>query len=471
MNTKLMMRPHAEHNESAIGYLIRLAKANLFDSLPQFFRTLGLKKPPTAYRNQNLKTFADLTIELGVESNPTLYENMLGTFSEEAIYGSYQSFAVSKKPIICPQCIKEDGYHRKEWQYTPYSFCKKHKCSHINICGGCNRELEWNVLLLEGVCQHCYAKLWSPSEKNLPLHIRRLDSIQSNSDGFIAMLLETARKLMRPCDLMDKRISTSPIMQADWNNLYTLAGSYIASGKKVPSSLDIFSSGAEQDYMDFCRSGIASGVRQATKVLPTSSECRYLVDPASIGKLLGLTELQLSHVIAECVFPPKFKKPYCGTFLYDFREVNKRIQNLKALENEGEPISKLEDEAATFWCKKTDILDGIFKGAIGCQFANLEKPKFDELLVSVSDTHRFYLKRRSLKKEVLVNVGDAARIMGIKGKDVRKLVKANLLRNMTPNNGDYQICVDSMIDYMKSHLTEKRKIALNRGGLKIPIFD
>jgi Zn ribbon nucleic-acid-binding protein len=59
--------------------------------------------------------------------------------------------------LFCPQCLKEDKipYFRKQWRYTFYNACSKHKVFLADRCGVCYERVRLSKMRFNGSIVHC----------------------------------------------------------------------------------------------------------------------------------------------------------------------------------------------------------------------------------------------------------------------------------------------------------------------------
>lgn len=130
---KPLIHPPIIEDESPLGYLIRLAELNEYDSYSWLFN-------PKA----NIR---------GKKSSITLYEylsNTSWTKCNEDNSNLIKTNQLSKgcsmagKIRFCPLCLNESGYIREHWQYRVSVVCSKHKVWLHDHCDKCKTDIASN---------------------------------------------------------------------------------------------------------------------------------------------------------------------------------------------------------------------------------------------------------------------------------------------------------------------------------------
>lgn len=124
----LPVRPIPISGESLRGYRLRLSSANGYSS-PAWLNELDPK----------LRRISDET---------SLAAALAGLSGHSSV-GQLTAIACSarfkvRQPRICPECIKEHGYHSAVWDLVFACACPLHGIRLIDICPKCNTSLSWN---------------------------------------------------------------------------------------------------------------------------------------------------------------------------------------------------------------------------------------------------------------------------------------------------------------------------------------
>ncbi|KXI29602.1 TniQ family protein [Paraglaciecola hydrolytica] len=459
----LPQRPFIKNGENVLGYLLRLAKKNRFNSLSELIKSYSTKKVPTTYRKNSVDGVVELASKLVGRSINLEKNYLLGEYEEDPSVSAGKRFSLSRKPCICTECVKEDGVIYANWQYTPNSYCTKHKMAHINVCQTCSRELQWNTDLLDLVCQHCGSKLCGKTIDTEPHHIRKLRTLQGQKKWvYTSKLFDYAVALIRPFDLIDKRVTESPIMLRNWNELYSMASQMIELGENVPSAYSLFNQlFYEYPFDDFAQSPLAAGMKQVLKRHPTNDECRLFVDAAALKKWLGLSEFQVQSCIELKFTKVTFKKPYCGTFIYDFSDWQRLLQRVRTLDEVGTPIQQVAEEAPIFWNYPEEIVIGVLRSRIPVRFKNPNMPNFSEAFVDRKTAHYYLRKQRGMKFDQVLSQYNASKLLGVGPQIIRKFIKDGKLSVMVPNNKVPMICIDSLNKLIDNESFPTRDKVLN----------
>ena len=154
-NSKLLIRPKPFDGESIIGYMLRLAEANGYETfswiLQLFKLSTSINKNKYVYGVSDLKIAAEM-INVEEDLLKNLAYKPVNISSYRTLIGTYEGFGQIipiflmriKNPKICPKCLTETSYCRKVWDLTIITACPKHRCLLIDKCPECNNKLKWN---------------------------------------------------------------------------------------------------------------------------------------------------------------------------------------------------------------------------------------------------------------------------------------------------------------------------------------
>lgn len=130
MMIKPLVHPKSIHDESPIGYLVRLAEENaydgyswLFDNQSERYKTIKLADFDGFLRNQ---------LWCGYKDN--LYRKELLSLSDKHLS--------LMKIRFCPLCLQENNYWKVEWHQRIYVACPDHKVWMIEDCPNCGKPFE-----------------------------------------------------------------------------------------------------------------------------------------------------------------------------------------------------------------------------------------------------------------------------------------------------------------------------------------
>lgn len=448
---KLPIRPFMNRDENVLGYILRLANENFFDSLIECVKAYSSLSLSSRYSAKSLHSYIQFA-ELLTGRALSVHEiTLAGEFSSDPAVVDAKRFAISRKPCICPSCIEEEGYIKSRWQYTVYSHCDKHQCELINVCPDCNRELVWNTALLKLCCQRCGAHLKSEKKEKQPLHIQKLNELtDSEKWKYASLLRQHATAFMRPFDMMDKRICEVPIMIRNWNELYSTIAEHIENKRDKPSPYLLLSNDKHDfGYKEYIQSPLAAGMRQVVKRPPTNEECRNFMDKKALLNWFGISEYHMQACLDMKYAKVLFKKAYCGSFIYDFRDWQKMFMNFRKLESGGVDIEDVASEAPVFWCHEEEVVVGVLRGKIPVRFKNPSAPNLKEAMVDRRMAHYYLSKQRTLIRGGVMSLAQAARALGINVKEVRQLIRDGVLEKYRTTNSTGLLTTKSVINAVK----------------------
>lgn len=138
------------HNESLTGLFYRTARENLMDNLSwikdNFLEFSGYKLNENFINWGDPKVVEDISkflkIDLEVANKMTFTflldsHNLKVDLNKNKIKCPWFLYQTTK---VCPECVKENPYHRMEWSFTYSTICSKHKVFLKDKCQCCKRE-------------------------------------------------------------------------------------------------------------------------------------------------------------------------------------------------------------------------------------------------------------------------------------------------------------------------------------------
>lgn len=396
------LRPHKHTNESILGYCLRIANQNHFSNADECIKSYYPNSIRLTHSEIQQFSIAKFVTYLTGREIAICDDDFIGRFSDPCQHYTEDKLSISDKPSICTGCIKEHGYIKSEWQYVLNSYCDEHQCSHINVCPLCERELQWNVALLNLKCQRCGENLTSPITAE-PLHIiNQRNKDRNERKHYQKQLLETAKLLVRPFDFMTTKISVRPIMIKNWNTLLELAALHIEQNLGIPDAYMIRDiENANDTYTDFTQSLIIYGASLREQEKPTSEKARDLLDNKALQKWFGIQECHIDLCLSLEMIKPVLKKNYV-TRIYDYQDLINMFSSLKVLEDEGHSISSVANEAPLFWCHPRDIETGILTRKISVRFKHPTRPSFHEAWVDRNEARQYFDSQQTLLKSGVI---------------------------------------------------------------------
>lgn len=154
--TQLPIKVIPHENESLVGFILRVAEANLYPSLLWLTALDNRVKPLIWCDDENIiNGLIDLLGLTKSEIKP-LYGSIIGRY--------LKAINVSSSVKICPECLKLNGYIDVLWHVAFASACPCHGIKLIDHCHECSATIRWDRGSVK-YC-HCGADLTeAPAEK------------------------------------------------------------------------------------------------------------------------------------------------------------------------------------------------------------------------------------------------------------------------------------------------------------------
>lgn len=146
--------PEPYPDESPMGYVLRVAEHNCYESPNWILRLAGLDPPAFEKRCRGLGA---LSVDAGLERFMGLFAHQLCVLVETLVVkdaGGGESRiprstipAVALRPRyrkVCPECLRERSYCRSSWDLVCVTACPTHRAVLLDACPACQRRVGWN---------------------------------------------------------------------------------------------------------------------------------------------------------------------------------------------------------------------------------------------------------------------------------------------------------------------------------------
>ena len=144
MSTPLLVRHPAPYpTESIVGYVLRLAEENGYDSPWSVYRLVGLKQNETRTTGFKLEKLA------AIINRPASELDNIG-FSAPASQPRWARLLGNSlvptelnitNPALCPRCVFDKGFIEAHWHLTLMFGCPVHECMTAHCCPKCGKRL------------------------------------------------------------------------------------------------------------------------------------------------------------------------------------------------------------------------------------------------------------------------------------------------------------------------------------------
>jgi len=225
---RLVVTPPPSETETAIGYSLRLAQANGYQSAKVILP--NGRNETQSRRGGDWNTIVQLT---GISTEVAQRMEVTKVGSKYVLLG--HSLALNDLRLVhhsvCPLCIEEDGFFDASWHLSISAYCAKHGVKLIDECPSCGSGLtltrpgvgvcRCNALLASGeIVESCSravrklmlavrAKLYSnPKIARLPAEYTHLDDV--SLPGFLALARSMHRYVSRQLGITRRGRLVSP---------------------------------------------------------------------------------------------------------------------------------------------------------------------------------------------------------------------------------------------------------------------
>lgn len=198
---RLLRTLEPQPDESLIGYILRLSESNYYET-PRWILDLADLKIESL--RHGWRKLCDDRVDF------TLFRQITGLSEEEVNEMKHRitrnvndedcdtqwdiplSSLRFKRPIVCPDCLRENAYCRKFWDLPIITVCPEHHVLLLDICPNCQEQITWNRKCVNRcVCGYDWREIRSPE---LPPAQRRAGHLLIRSCG----VSESEQAMMRP---------------------------------------------------------------------------------------------------------------------------------------------------------------------------------------------------------------------------------------------------------------------------------
>jgi hypothetical protein len=144
-----VLRAKPKKDESYLGFLLRLAEINSYDTPHRILKLLGAS--PSTFHIYSTAASARLSLRLA--SLTKLDVKDLAPLFNDTVQGKYfLSFfdhpvppylLRPSRPRVCPECLSKSQYCRKQWDFSAVTSCPIHQIMLLEECPGCGNPITW----------------------------------------------------------------------------------------------------------------------------------------------------------------------------------------------------------------------------------------------------------------------------------------------------------------------------------------
>ncbi|MCB5228413.1 TniQ family protein, partial [Alishewanella sp. 16-MA] len=158
----LLFYPMPKEGESFKGYIMRLGNRNGFTELKRFLYLFGIIQLPKRIFIVGTNEYYQF-LNIISESSNIQKDELDAFFAFEKEVQTIDDFSSEHvhldTPQICPFCLAEDQYLKRDWQSLYFTHCYKHESKLWDRCLNCKKSFVWEGKLFVG-CTNCNFK-WS----------------------------------------------------------------------------------------------------------------------------------------------------------------------------------------------------------------------------------------------------------------------------------------------------------------------
>ncbi|WP_341282092.1 TniQ family protein [Paenibacillus sp. FSL H8-0537] len=147
----LINRPERYHDESISSYLYRLARAN-YRPLGVLLASFGITRAEWLRNMISEDKLIHIADHL-VQDKNILHQGTYFVY-RELLDENSDLHLLKNRMKFCPDCYREDAYHRMMWGLKPITICLQHGTRLIDACPSCEKPIEMEQFMC-GFCKCC----------------------------------------------------------------------------------------------------------------------------------------------------------------------------------------------------------------------------------------------------------------------------------------------------------------------------
>ena len=139
MKQQLLISLEPFEDECLSSYITRLTIENLYDSVSWICKNIGTTKDHLF----DVQPDSPIIKELNKLTGVPIYKLNKLTYTFELNEGLIWIESIIDRHYgkICPNCLQENPYYRKMWNYKTVTACHKHKCLLVRQCTTCKKRI------------------------------------------------------------------------------------------------------------------------------------------------------------------------------------------------------------------------------------------------------------------------------------------------------------------------------------------
>jgi hypothetical protein len=138
----LVRHPLPYSTESLMGYILRLAQVNGYDTPWSLLSFAGMRQCEARTAGMRVSKLASITNHAEDDFKPIVYSNhrnpRICCLLQHPIPTTYLRLT---KPAFCPFCVEEKGFIEAHWDLAFMTGCPVHRIALLTECPKCQRPL------------------------------------------------------------------------------------------------------------------------------------------------------------------------------------------------------------------------------------------------------------------------------------------------------------------------------------------
>ncbi|QYK03116.1 TniQ family protein [Shewanella psychrotolerans] len=471
--TKALLRTHPtpKPDEDLNAYALRLAVLNCWPSASAMFKEMGYhelvrKKYLTDESKKPLSALNGHSIEL-----LNRWENT-NKFSD-VIYDQSRVYRIiySTTPVICPDCVRSDGYIKSDWQVIGLGYCEQHLCDLVSHCPNCSKALRWAEPTLSGICSHCSSILRRPNS-NFALTVNeQLETLEfANKTSAIKDMFLASQRVIRPFDsffelmktpyeldnwpaiLLDSlRLLNDSACALSWHKKLILQRAclkpigelavglpYVSLLSKLENNWPItnvaFESCTPHAAHKITESPAFTSIKKARQPY-SNEELKYHADTEQMSEVLGLEDHDAFYkLVDKNLIPPLKQLRILRDSIFDLKQITKTLEALSSNNGDWLDYDQYWYLLEHFGVRTTDWLQLLMNNKVTFRLSIEQHTLMESIQVDRTSLQATLVRSLKMMKQAKLSSVRTKHILGLNQTSLAFLAKNNNLKLFSYNN-------------------------------------
>lgn len=458
----LRVHPTPESDEDLNAYALRLAVSNCWQNASAMFKEMGFRQlvRKKYLEDESKKPLSSLnghSIELLTRwGRHNKFADVI--YDQNRVYRSLYSTT----PIICPDCVRSDGYIKSDWQVIGLGFCEKHQCDLVSHCRCCGVPLSWCESTFRGECSKCTTVLVRPNSRfAIALHEQMETFEVSDRTSLLRDIFLASQRIIRPYDSFIEqskkphdlnswpkiltgalRLLNDQVFASSWREELMIQRANLNPIGELAVELPLASllSKLENNW-PIANAARESRTANSTHIIEenpsffstkkirqpySSEELRYHVNSEQMSEVLGLEDHYAFYkLVDKQLIPPIKQLRTLRDSIFDLRQIRRTLQSLSTNQGDWLDYDQYWFLLEHFGVRTTDWLQLLIAGKVTFRLSVEEHTLMESIQVDRTSMQATLVRSLKMMKQAKLPARRTKRILGLNQTSFAYLAKNN----------------------------------------------